>query len=168
MSRSGAVTNYIKVADETFLAAALLHRENPSREDFTITEIVQRAERENLFGELRPGVRIHATLHCVANREPNPGNYRMLYATGKSTRRLLLDGDDIHPQRTGKMFPDPAGVPEGYHELIAWAQKRHHRAHTAGRTRWLGSVLDLVGAGKHLWKDEDPYEYVRKQREGWE
>ena len=168
MSLARSVANNVKVADETFLATALLHRENPSRVDFTITEIVERAERENLFGELRPGVRIHATLHCVANREPNPGNYRMLYATGKGTRRLLLDGDDIHPERAGKIFPDPEAVPLQYHELIAWAQQRYHKARPPGRSRWLGSVLDLAGAGKHLWKGEDPDDYVRKQREGWE
>ena len=82
-------------------------RENPGREDFTLTEIVKRAERENLFGEVRPGVRVHASLHCVANRAPNPGRYRMLYATQANKRRLLMEGDAVHPQRNGKIFPDP-------------------------------------------------------------
>lgn len=162
------VLHDIKVADETFLATALLHREHPHREDFTIAEIVGRATQENIHGELRPGVRVHATLHCVANRAPNPGTYRMLYATGKSTRRLLLEGDNIHADRNGKIFPDPDEVPEKYRELIAWAQRRFHTDRAPGRTRWLGGILDLFGAGKDLWKDEDPDEYVRKQREGWE
>lgn len=163
-----AVLQDIKVADETFLATALLHREHPHREDFTIAEIVDRATQENIHGELRPGVRVHATLHCVANRAPNPGTYRMLYATGKSTRRLLLEGDNIHADRNGKIFPDPDQVPGKYQELIAWAQRRFHKDRAPGRTRWLGGILDLFGAGKDLWKDEDPDEYVRKQREGWE
>ncbi len=29
-------------------------------------------------------------------------------------------------------------------------------------------LLALVGSGKHLWGDDDPDEYVRKLREGWE
>jgi hypothetical protein len=29
-------------------------------------------------------------------------------------------------------------------------------------------ILALVGAGKHLWADKDPDEYVRALREGWE
>lgn len=83
----------IKIADEVFIATALLHRENPDREDFTIGEIVERAAKENLVGELRRGVRVHASLHCVANRAPNLGRYRMLYATGDRTRRLLQSSD---------------------------------------------------------------------------
>src|SRR5579884_2871771 len=113
--------NTIKVADEVFIATALLHREHPDREDFTISEIVDRAAKENVAGELRPGVRVYASLHCVANREPNPGRDRVLYATGKVTRRLLLSKDDIHPSRTGKIWPDPEEIPPGYVELITWA-----------------------------------------------
>src|SRR5712692_9175185 len=101
----------LRVADEVFIATALLHRENPDRNDFTLSEIVDRAERENLYGELRPGVRVHASLHCVANRAPNPGRYRMLYATGDRTRRLLRAGDAYHPDRTGKLWPEPDAVP---------------------------------------------------------
>src|SRR5579862_8395414 len=104
----------VKVADEVFVATALLHREHPEREDFTIGEIVDRAERENLFGELRPGVRVHVSLQCVANRPPNPGRYGMLYATANRRRRLVRQGDDIHPGRTGKIFPDPEDLPPQY------------------------------------------------------
>src|SRR5579871_63206 len=98
-----SISTELKVADEAFLATALLHREHPERLDFTISEIVERAAQENLHGELRPGVRVHVTLHCVANLAPNSANLRMLYATGKRTRRLLLSSDDVHPGRTGKI-----------------------------------------------------------------
>src|ERR1051326_6986488 len=113
----------IAVADEVFLATALLHRENPEREDFSIGEIVDRAEKENLAGRLRPGVRVYASLHCVANKAPNPGRDRVLYATGDRTRRLLLSKDDVHPGRTGKVWPDPADIPAPYRELIDWAKQ---------------------------------------------
>jgi hypothetical protein len=29
-------------------------------------------------------------------------------------------------------------------------------------------ILALVGSGKHLWEGDDPDEYVRNLREGWE
>jgi hypothetical protein len=161
------ITSGIKVADEVFLATALLHRENPAHQDFTISEIVERAEKENLFGELRPGVRVHATLHCVGNRPPNPGRYRMLYATGDRTRRLILASDEFHHDRKGKIFPDPENVPSQYHELIDWAKQRYGTA-AAGQTRWLDGVFKMFGLGKELWRGEDPDEYVRKLREGWE
>jgi hypothetical protein len=157
----------IKVADEVFIATALLHREYPNRQDFTISEIVERAEKENLFGELRPGVRVHATLHCVGNRPPNPGRYRMLYATGDRTRRLILASDEFHPDRTGKIFPDPENVPAQYHELIDWAKRRYGQAGPPGG-RWLEGILQMRGMGRELWKDEDPDEDVRQLREGWE
>ena len=156
----------IKVADEVFLATALLHRENPKRSDFTISEIVQRAAKENLFGELRPGVRVHASLHCVANRAPNPGRYRMLYATGERTRRLLRAGDAHHPERTGKIWPDPEGVPPQYAELIVWAQQQYGKA-SPHQTRWLDGVFQMRGLGRQLWRGENPDEYVRKLRENW-
>jgi hypothetical protein len=156
----------IKVADEVFIATALLHKENLSREDFTIGEIVARAAKENLFGELRPSVRVHASLHCVANRAPNPGRYRMLYATGERTRRLLRSGDDLHPGRTGKIWPDPESVPPQYRELIQWAKQRYGEP-SPSRTRWLDGILHLRGFGRELWKVDDPDEYVRKLRENW-
>src|SRR5580704_10928597 len=107
----------IKVLDEVFIATALLHREQPERQDFTISEIVQRAEREDLFGKLRPGVRAYVSSHCVANRPPSPNRYGILYATGERTRRLLLAGDDVHPERSEKVFPDAEDIPPQYREL---------------------------------------------------
>lgn len=104
--------NTIKVADEVWIATALLHRENPKREDFNVAEIIERARRENISGGLRAGVQVHAYLHCVANRPPNPGSHRMLYATGKSTRRLFRETDDFDPKRRrGKVTPDKEDIP---------------------------------------------------------
>jgi hypothetical protein len=157
----------IKVADEVFLATALLHRENPDREDFTISEIVARVAKESLSAELRPGVRVHASLHCVANRAPNPGRYRMLYATGGRRRRLLRSSDEVHPQRTGKIWPDPDEVPQRYGKLIEWAKQRYGKGSPCG-ARWLDGIFQMRGMGKALWRGEDPDEYVRHLREGWE
>jgi hypothetical protein len=87
------VRHALKVADEVWLATALLHREHPDRADFTVAEIVERARQEGLTPELRPGVYLHANLHCVANRPPNPGRYLMLVETGPNRRRLYRPGD---------------------------------------------------------------------------
>jgi hypothetical protein len=157
----------IKVADEVFIAAALLHREHPDRDDFTVDEIVHRVAEENIVGEVRPGIQAHIYSHCVANRPPQPGPHRMLYATGTGTRRLVLAGDDVHPERTGKVFPDPEDVPSKYHELIDWAKTRYSQS-AAPSSRWLEGVMQMRGMGRELWKDEDPDEYVRQLREGWE
>ncbi len=157
----------IKVADEVFIAVALLHREQANREDFTIDEIIERVAKENIFGEVRPGIQAHIYSHCVANRPPQPGPHRMLYATGSGSRRLVRVGDDVHPERTGKIFPDPDDVPPQYYELIEWAKQRYGKG-TASQPRWLDGVFQMFGLGKELWRGEDPDEYVRNLREGWE
>jgi hypothetical protein len=58
---------------------------------------VDRAAMEGLSPELRPNVQVHAALHCVANKRPNPANYCMLYETGRGRRRLFRRGDVAHP-----------------------------------------------------------------------
>src|SRR6266478_1256408 len=88
----------LKVADEVWIAAALLHRDHPEAADFAIEEIVRRAEREGLHKPLRRGVYVHVIQHCVANRAPNPGRYRMLFETGAGARlrsKMLDRGDQL-------------------------------------------------------------------------
>lgn len=184
-----AVQVEISCAAEVFIATALLHKEQPGRPEFTIQEIVDRAEKEDITGKLRSGVSVHASQHCVANRPPNPAKHRMLFATGKHTRRLVLPRDEVHPERKGKMFPDAGEIPEKHLPLLNWAKKRYEEGGpVAGGGRpgsvqkpsgasgapaktadqWLGSLLEMEGLGKEYWKDVDPDEFVRKLREGWE
>lgn len=167
MKTENELKTMVKVADEVWIATALLHREHHEREDYTIQEIVDRAETENVYGELRPGVRVHATQHCVANRPPNPGGYIMLYATGKRTRRLFRPGDPVHPRRNGKVIPNREDIPERYHELLDWYATEYARTRGA-KGHPLDALLALKGTGKEIWQDEDPDEYVRRLREGWD
>src|SRR5208283_2691622 len=122
---SQAVLVDVSCAVEVFLATALLHQEQTGRNDFTIQEIVNRAARENITGEMRSGENVHASQHCVANKAPNPAKHRMLFATGRSTRRLLLPGDQVDPGRTGKIFPEADEVPEKYLPVLEWAKDRY-------------------------------------------
>lgn len=157
----------IKVADEVWIATALLHREHPDREDFTVEEIVERATREGMTEELRPGVRVHASQHCVANRPPNPGRYRMLIATGKSTRRLFRPGDPYDTNREdAKITPDPEAIPDRYHALLDWYRTEYVRSKSESTSR--DPLLALRGLGRDLWQGVDPDEYVRRLREGWD
>lgn len=111
----------VKVADEVWIATALLTRENPERRTFRVKEIVARAGRERFTATLRPGVQVHASQHAVANKPPNPGSYRMLYATADGGRRLFRPGDYYHPNREGgKITPVPSQIPSEYHYLLQW------------------------------------------------
>jgi hypothetical protein len=157
----------IKVADEVWLATALLHRENPSRSDFTLNEIVERAAKEGIIDEVRPGVYVHAALHCVANRPPNPGRYRMLYETRPKYRRLFRLGDSYDPQREGsKIIPDADEIPLRYADLLNWYENwSRSQGKRAGES---DPLLALYGSGKKLWADEHADEYVARLRAGWE
>lgn len=161
-----------KVADEVWIATALLHRERPNEEAFSITEIVERAEREKLTPRLRPGVRVHATLHCVADLPPNPGRYCMLRSVGRGRRRLFRPGDPVHPARSGaKTKPQRDELPEPFRELLDWYERDYAPGGRAdrqgGRVERPDPLLALRGSGKEVWREEGPDEYVERLRSGW-
>jgi hypothetical protein len=164
---SNTVLPKIKIADEVWLSTALLHRENPLRGDFTLQEIVERAAKEGIVDQRRPGVYVHAALHCVANRPPNPGRYRMLYETRPKYRRLFRLGDTYHPQREGsKITPEADEIPLRYSDLLLWYEDwSHSRGEKMSES---DPLLALYGSGKRLWADEHADVYVARLREGWE
>ncbi|HZD30798.1 MAG TPA: hypothetical protein VE779_03970 [Candidatus Angelobacter sp.] len=108
----------ILVADEAWIAAALLQKECPDAEGFSLAEIRDRAREE--FHDNRPGVWQHIVSHCVASNRPNPAQYRMLHSTGRGRRRLYRPGDPVHPDRMGKIHPEKRDIPERYHNLVDW------------------------------------------------
>jgi len=158
---------HLKVADEVWIVTALLHREQPTRPDFTVEQIVERAKREGLSYPLRPGFYVHVVQHCVANRPPNPGRYRMLFETAPGRRRLFRKGDSYHPQREGaKTTPLRHDLPHGYSGLLAWYDDWCLAA--ASKAPKADPLLLLRGSGKQLWAKEHADDYVRRLREGWE
>jgi hypothetical protein len=157
----------LRLSDECWIVTALLHREEPERQDFTISEIVKRAEQERIVGPVRAGFRPHVSLHCVANLPPNPGKQRMLYATGKRTRRLYRPGDDYHPLREGSdEHPSRHDLPEEYRGLLDWYESEYCKK-TLPRAP-ADPFLELFGSGHEVWADEKPDDYLRRLREGWE
>ncbi len=157
----------IKVADEVWIATALLHREQPAQLDFAVEEIVERARTEGIGGPIRPGVYVHVVQHCVANRPPNPGRYRMLFETAPGRRRLFRKGDGYHPAReAAKITPSMEDMPSGYGGLLAWYRDWCSDAIRSAPDA--DPLLSLLGSGKHLWADEHADEYVSRLREGWE
>ena len=79
------VSSRVRVADEVWITIALLHRQHPESVDFKVGEIVQRAKTESVTGRdpLRPSIKVHAYLHCVANKVSNSGRYRMFFETAR-------------------------------------------------------------------------------------
>ena len=161
------VAQQLRVADEVWIATALLQREHPERQDFSIEEIMERAGQEAHGELLRPGVRVHVNQHCVANRPPNPGRYRMLYETTSGRRRLFRSGDNYDAARGGaKIVPAKEDIPIEYAGLLDWYRGwSQDRAEDRIKN---DPVLALRGSGKQLWADEHADEYVRRLREGWE
>jgi hypothetical protein len=157
----------VKVADEAWIATALLHRENPSEPDFSIDAIVNRAKEESIAGDLRPGVYVHVLQHCVANRPPNPGRYRMLFETAPGRRRLFRPGDPYDLKREGsKTVPSPEDLPHEYVGLLSWYKGWTESPHASAPSE--DPLMRAARIGKSIWEGIDPDEYVRQLREGWE
>ena len=161
----------IRVADEVWLAVAMLHQRHAETLDFSIDEIMEfaRSARELRFlGPVRPGFYVHVVQHCVANRAPSPARSRMLLETDPGRRRLFRPGDQYHPGREGgKCIPKVQDLPENWFRGVldwyqSWCQKSvEDRINN-------DPLLALYGSGKDLWADEHADEYVRRLREGWE
>lgn len=158
-------TTSIRIADEVWIATALLQQLHPET-DFTVQEIVGRVEEECISGSLRPGVYVHVVQHCVANRPPNPARYRMLVETGKNKRRLYRPGDAYNPGREGsKTVPEREEIPAKYCRLIDWYDSEY--VNRGRESASADPLLALRGSGKKLWSDEHADEYVRRLRVGW-
>jgi hypothetical protein len=116
----------LKVADHVWIATALLHQENPQRNDFSKQEIRDRAELEDPEGAKRPGISHHISTHCVASKQPNPAKHRMLTRTGTGRRRLFRLGDKFHPgRRSGNTTPHREDLPKKYHHLLDWYETQY-------------------------------------------
>lgn len=133
----------ILVADEAWLATALLHREHPDAEDFSLDDIRDRARRE--FHDNRPGVWQHIVSHCVASNRPNPAQYRMLHGSARGRRRLYRTGDPVHPERRGKMYPEKRDIPERYHKLLDWYVSDYNKPAPGIGSSSAGVWLEFVG-----------------------
>jgi hypothetical protein len=163
-----ATKTRVKVADEVWVATALLHRRYDEQFDFSIDEILESGRemwRESL-APLRPGFYVHVVQHCVANRPPSPGRYRMLVETAPGRRRLFRPGDYYHPEREGaKTTPSRENLPNGYNGLLSWYQ--NWCTETSSKTKGEDPLLAMRGSGKNLWAGEHADDYVRRIREGW-
>ena len=160
-------TPELKVASEVWIVTALLHREHPDRQDFSIKEILERAAREKLTPKPRGSTHVHIIQHCVANRSPNPARHRMLVETGPGRRRLYRPGDPVdHRRADAKAKPERAEIPESYQYLLDWYDSEYVRQNAP--TRADDPLLALSGSGRQLWANEGADAYVRRLREGWE
>ena len=113
----------IKVADQVWIALALLTSENPTRDGFTGTQIRERVRYE--FGGVPPGIVTHIAQHCVATKPVSPSRNRMITKRG-SLNSLYREGDSCHPDRMGgKVLPRRQDIPPRYYELLAWYQNSY-------------------------------------------
>lgn len=156
----------IRVADEAWLALALLLYEHPERKSFSAKEILDRVKEEKASPQLRPGIQVHIYMHNVANAEPNSAKYRMFYKLPDDSYRLFLPTDTAHPARRGKMMPSRDELPEKYRYLLDWYETEYCARITAPNEED-DPILQMRGLGKEIWADTDADEYVRNLRADW-
>lgn len=161
------MNNNILLADEVWVATALLHRRHPERGDFAVAEIVRQAAAKKMAGPgpLRPGVQVHASQHSVANKPPNRSRHRMLVETSRGRRRLFRPGDPCHPdRRSGKHLPHEGDIPPDCRELLEWYRSEYA---AGGDVPSPDPILSLRDSGTGVWEGENADSYVRRLREGW-
>ena len=108
------------IADAVWVATAQLHQNDSSACDFSVQEIIKKATSGKLVG-FTPGLQVHVSKHCVANKSPNSERHRMLFATARGRRRLFKPGDPFHADRSkGKIHPERRDLPNEYRNLIDW------------------------------------------------
>ena len=146
------VATYIRVADECWIALALLHRDHPDRSSFSASEILDRVKVEKASPELRAGVQAHIYLHNVANLPPNSATYRMFIKKEDGTYRLFKPGDAFHPKRRGKACPERAELPTEYQPLLDWYQ-RDYCGRSTRQPAEEDFVLQMRGIGQEIWSD---------------
>ena len=84
----------VKVADQVWIALALLTSEDPTRDGFTGSEIRERVRHE--FGGVPPGIVTHIAQHCVATKPVSPSRNRMITKRG-SLNSLYREGGPVPP-----------------------------------------------------------------------
>jgi hypothetical protein len=157
----------ISAADLVWIAVAALSKQHPERHGFSHDEIRRKVnELEPHHGFPDATIRTHITTHCVANKKPDPGKHRKLYANSDGSYRLYSAQDSCHPGRKdGRTAPDPMRVPEKYAELLRWARDREPVIGNAAKT---DPILALAGVGKEVWRRLGGGEkFIREMRENW-
>jgi hypothetical protein len=157
-------TATLKVADAVWVATAMLQREYPEKEGFSVAEIVERVKAEGLTEGEDVSIYLHANQHCVANRPPNQARLRMLFETPGNLRRLYCPPEPCHPARNGRFCPEPKELPSrllGERDLIHWYDKWCVEQHKRATTH--DPLLALAGTGDGRW-GSDAVAYVNKLR----
>ena len=141
----------LKLADEVWVATALLHRDQPECSAFPGSKILRRAKQLHPNEPPRAGLNPHIYGHCVANAKPVSGRYRMLYREQSGSYRLFRDGDDFHPNRPrGRSTPDGESLPRKYRHLLDWYDSEYNKQSPLRPED--DPILALKGVGKELWR----------------
>ena len=159
----------VKVADEAWMALALLHRENPERDGFSAREISEKVRVESVHPEPRPGIQPHISLHNVANIPANSARYRMFYRMEDGRYRLYRPGDDFDASRTGKTAPQRQDLPEEYRDLLDWYENSYcNEPVPTGAGGETDPFLRMRAVGREIWSGIDADHYVEQLRSVWD
>jgi hypothetical protein len=151
----------LKVADAVWVATAMLQKEHPKQDGFSVADIVERVKAEGLTDGEDGSIYLHANQHCVANRPPNQARLRMLFQTKGNLRRLYCPTEPFHPARNGRFCPEPSELPIHLLPLIDWYQDWCSKQ--PRRTITQDPLLALAGTGDGRW-GLDAVEYVNRLR----
>lgn len=142
---------YVTTAIATWLATAMLHRENKDRDSFQIKEIFQKIRHEDLIQTRDNTLMTHITVHCVANTKSWTNIHRKLYRVSTGRYRLYKDGDDYHPSREGgQSAPSADEVPANYRNLIELYHSEYNTGPKPEKPKSIDPIFTLVEEGNRV------------------
>lgn len=147
-------------ADELWLALADLIRHSDSQQSFAPAEILRRAQE--LFGHSRSSWPAHLEIHNLANLPPESADFCLMVRLPEGTLRLFRPGDERHPLRRGRTYPDPQYLPSEFQPVVRW----YLDSYVPTRKREaVDPVIAMLGVARGAWDSVGGGEaFVRSHR----
>ena len=130
-----------------WIATALLHRENPSRDGFQGKEIFNKVKELNILRSSDSTLKTHISHHCVAIAKPSPNTDRKLVRLGNGWFRLWKDTDEYNEGRmVGESVPYINKIPKQFQHLFYWYENEYssQKDHTEEMTKNTGIFKSIV------------------------
>jgi hypothetical protein len=133
-------------ADELWLALADLTRHSHSQQSFAPRDILRRAQE--MFGHSRSSWPAHLEIHNLANIPPESADFSLMVRLPDGTLRLFRPGDERHPLRRGRTYPDQQYLPAELQQLVRWYLDSYIPTR---RREAVDPVIAMLGVARGAW-----------------
>jgi len=149
-----------------WIATALLHKENPSRDAFQSKEIFNKVKQLKILRSSDATLKTHISHHCVANVIPSPNKDRKLLRIGNGWYSLWKDRDSYNGgRRSGESVPNINKLPKQFQHLFYWYENEYsfYKDQTQEVTNLTGLYKTIVREDNSVVMPEGVLKYLKAQ-----